>query len=126
MQCPHRSRPSALRRLKSLALIVLLAVGGLGLVAGPAVADALDDARAAGWLGETQDGLVGVVDPSAPADVKALAEEINAKRMARYREIANENGAPVSAVQKLTAKKVIERLPAGTYVQDASGQWVKK
>ena len=105
------------------AAAVLLA---LGLLTAPAHADALDDAKAAGQVGERIDGYLGVVDANAPSDVRALVDQINARREAKYKEIAGKQGAPVAAVAQITGKKLIERTPAGQYVLGADGQWRRK
>jgi uncharacterized protein len=106
-----------------LAAIVLVA---LGLWAAPAAAASLDQAKAAGQVGERIDGYVGVVDAGAPGDVKALVEKINAERKAKYAEIAEKQGAPVAAVAQIAGKKLIERAPKGEYVMGADGQWQRK
>jgi uncharacterized protein len=98
----------------------------LSLLAAPAHADALDDAKAAGQVGERIDGYLGVVDANAPASVRALVDQINARREAKYKEIADKQGAPVAAVAQITGKRLIERAPAGQYVLGADGQWRQK
>ena len=105
------------------AAVVLLS---LGLVAPSAHADALDDAKVAGQVGERIDGYLGVVDANAPADVRALVDQVNARREAKYQEIAAKQGAPVAAVAQITGKRLIERAPAGQYVLGADGQWRQK
>ena len=68
------------RAARTRAVLVLVLSLGLSMtIAGGAHADALDDAKAAGWLGERVDGYLGVVNSAAPGDVKALAADINAK-----------------------------------------------
>jgi uncharacterized protein len=106
-----------------LAAVVLVA---LGLWAAPAEAASLDQAKAAGQVGERIDGYVGVVDAGAPGDVKALVEQINAERKAKYAEIAQKQGAPVAAVAQIAGKKLIERAPKGQYIMGTNGQWQKK
>ena len=106
-----------------LLAIALLAVG-LGF--GPALAGPLDDAKAAGLVGERVDGYLGVVDSGAPADVKQLVEQINAERRAKYAEIAQKQGAPVQAVAQIAGEKLIERAGSGEYVMGADGQWRRK
>ena len=64
----------------------------LGLLVVPAVAASLDQAKAAGQVGERIDGYVGVVDANAPADVRAMVDQINAERQAKYKEIADKQG----------------------------------
>jgi uncharacterized protein YdbL (DUF1318 family) len=103
--------------------IVLLAVG---LAIGPAQAGALEDAKAAGLVGERIDGYLGVVDGGAPASVKSLVDQINAERETAYARIAQKQGAPVAAVAQIAGKKLIERAPSGEYVMGAEGRWQRK
>lgn len=108
-------------------LATLLLIGGLGLATLPAHADALDDARASGQVGERADGYVAVVDPAAPANVKNLVNDINAKRRAAYQQIAGEKGVPVEQIAAITAEKIIrEVLQPGMYYMDATGSWKQK
>jgi uncharacterized protein len=92
----------------------------------PAFAQSLDEAKAAGLVGEKVDGFVGVVPADAPAEVRALADRINAERRARYAEIAKKQNAPVDAVAKIAGQKLTERAPSGQYVLGADGQWRQK
>ena len=96
------------------------------LFAAPAMADALDDARAAGLIGERPDGLVAPVSASAPANIQSLAQSVNAKRMEKYQQISAEKGVPVEQVGAITAEKIIGNLKPGWYYMDASGNWVQK
>ena len=96
------------------------------LLALPAVASPLDDAKAAGWLGERPDGYVGLVDSSAPSAVQDLVKEINTRRRAKYREIAEKSGTSVEVVARAAGAKLVERTAKGHYVLDASGKWLRK
>ncbi len=107
-------------------LVLALSLGLSMMIAGGAHADALGDAKAAGWLGERVDGYLGVVNSAAPGDVKALAADINAKRRAKYQGIADANGTSLQAVEAIVGQKLIERARPGQYVMDASGRWVPK
>ncbi len=98
----------------------------LALLAAPARADALDDAKAAGQVGERIDGYLGIVAADTPDDVRALVDRVNARRAAKYQEIADAQGAPVAAVAQITGTKLIERAPAGEYVLGADGEWRQK
>jgi hypothetical protein len=89
-------------------------------------ADALDDARASGLVGERLDGYVGLVDPNAPAAVKTLVEDVNKRRAHHYEMIAKKDGTNATAVAALAGAKLVERAPAGQFVMDASGSWKKK
>ena len=112
--------------MQSMLRLAAIALLSLGLVATPALAASLDQAKAAGQVGEKIDGFLGVVDANAPTDVRALVERINAERAAKYAEIAQKQGTAVDAVAKIAGQKLIERTPAGQYVLGADGRWRQK
>lgn len=92
-----------------------------------AYADALDDAKAAGLVGEKRDGYLGIVSSAADAATQRLVQEINLKRRDRYREIAQSTpGSTLADVEALAGAKIIAQTPAGQFVQDESGAWVRK
>jgi uncharacterized protein YdbL (DUF1318 family) len=107
---------------------VLLAAAAavLPLPSRTAFALTLDEAKAQGLVGERPDGFVGIVDPKAPAEVRALVEEVNAKRREAYAQIAKKNGVPFDAVAALAGKKLIEKTPPGQWVMDEKGNWVRR
>lgn len=111
-------------KIKSLlgGLLVALAM----MFAAPAMADSLDEARAAGLVGEQPDGYVGAVSASAPADIMSLIQAVNSQRMQKYQQIAAEKGVPAEQVAAITAEKLIAKLRPGWYYMDSSGQWVQK
>jgi len=112
------------RRSAGLCAAVGLAL--LCLAAPPALADdALAAAKAAGQVGERPDGLVAA-RPGAPAAVDSLVSSINTARLSRYRAIAAQNGTSLPSVQALAGKELIARTPAGQYVMDSAGQWMRK
>lgn len=104
---------------------IAVLIATLLAVALPTAALDLDTAKARGLLGERPDGYVEVVEPAAPADVQALAQDVNAKRRVAYEKIARQNGAPVTDVAKIAGKKLIDNAPPGTWVK-IGGKWVKK
>ena len=114
---PRRSRRAAVAAL----LATLLAVA-----AGPAAASALDDAKAAGWVGERTDGFVGLVRSDAPPEVRKLVEDVNTKRRQTYTSIAKKNGTTVVAVAALAGQQLVAEARPGHYVQDENGRWVKR
>lgn len=101
-----------------------LLAGALALAA-PAWALTLDEARNQGLVGEQADGYVAVVPGKSSPEASQLVSEVNAKRKARYAEIAARNGTPVEAVAALAGKKLIENAPSGWMVKP-NGDWVKK
>lgn len=110
---------------KTIATTLSALLIGLWLSATPASAADLAQAKAAGLVGEQLNGLLGVVQADAPADVKALVNSINAQRQAEYQRIAAKNGVSADEVARLTAQKVIGQAAAGHFVQTPSG-WQKR
>ena len=96
------------------------------LCALPAAAQSLDGAKAEGLVGERIDGYAGVVDANAPGAVRAMVDQVNAERRAKYAEIAAERGTSVEAVAQIAGQKLIERASPGEYVLGADGQWRQK
>jgi uncharacterized protein YdbL (DUF1318 family) len=111
-------------KIKSLLSGLLLALAMV--FSAPAMADALDDARAAGVVGERPDGLVAPVSPGAPANVLSLVQSVNAQRMEKYQQIANQKGVPVEQIGAIAGEKIIGKLKPGYKYMDSSGNWVTK
>jgi uncharacterized protein YdbL (DUF1318 family) len=86
----------------------------------------LQEAKNEGLVGEQRNGYVGLVMESAPAEVMALARDVNNQRRELYQQIAKQNNLTVEQVAALAFEKAVEATPAGQYLQDASGAWVKK
>lgn len=114
------------RGLLATALGLALALSPMGVLVRAARAQDLASAKAAGQLGERVDGYLGVVMASTPADVRAMADAINAKRRAQYEEIAERQGVPVEAVAQIAGQKLLERADPGDWVLGADGQWRQK
>jgi uncharacterized protein len=122
----ERAMRKSISKLRMLVALVGLAMS-VTLFAPSAFADALDDAKAAGIVGEKRDGYLGVVSGGADATVQRLVQDINLKRRDRYREIAQATpGSTLSDVEALAGSKIISQTPAGQYVQSPSGAWVQK
>lgn len=117
----RRVRFLKLPRSSALSLSAILLLGAHAAIAGT-----LDDAQSVGKVGEGVDGYVHLVDKNTSADVKALVEDVNAKRRTKYANIAKERGIPVEDVAALAGAKLVERAPAGEYVMDKNGKWRKK
>jgi uncharacterized protein len=111
-------------KIKSLLSGLLLALAMV--FSAPAMADALDDARAAGVVGERPDGLVAPVSANAPANVLSLVQSVNAQRMEKYQQIANQKGVPVEQIGAIAGEKIIGKLKPGYKYMDSSGNWVTK
>lgn len=113
--------PMIRRTARVLAFSLFLAAN---LFAGSAWALDLDQAQARGLVGETRQGYLAAIDPSA--EVKQLVDSINLQRRQLYRDIARKNGTSLDAVEAIAGQKAIARAKPGEFVQDANGNWVQK
>jgi uncharacterized protein len=111
-------------KTNKLMLILAPLFLGLYLTTVPVAAADLAQAKASGLVGEQMNGYLGLVNPDAPDDVKALVNSINAQRQAEYQRIAAKNGVPPDEVARLTAQKVIGQAAPGQFVKTPSG-WQK-
>ena len=84
----------------------------------------LPDAKEQGLVGEQTNGLLGVIEASQEAT--DLVEDINARRLVKYKQIAVKNGMTLEQVAILAGEKTIKKTPAGQYIQNSAGQWVVK
>ncbi|ALB62856.1 Putative uncharacterized protein ydbL, may be related to amine metabolism [Cronobacter condimenti 1330] len=95
------------------------------LLASPAsFALTLEEARAAGRVGETLTGYLAPV--TQDADTTALVARINQARAESYRQVARQNGLPVDDVARMAGQKLVTRSKPGEYVRGINGQWMKK
>jgi uncharacterized protein YdbL (DUF1318 family) len=109
----------------SRAIFAAVLLFGLGAAA-PALAIDLDEARAAGQIGERPDGLVGAVTATANAEVTALVETVNRARLDTYRALAQKEGTPLDAVQAVAGERQMQAAARnGWFVMDANGRWRK-
>jgi uncharacterized protein YdbL (DUF1318 family) len=86
----------------------------------------LDEAKENGLVGEDASGYIAAVSANPNKEVKALVDDINARRRAEYEKIAAANGISVADVEKLAGKKAIEKSPAGDYIRLPGEPWRKK
>ncbi|MCB1614998.1 MAG: YdbL family protein, partial [Pseudomonadales bacterium] len=82
--------------------------------------------KAQGIVGELNTGYLGYVVEKPTADVKALVEDINAKRKAFYQQTAVKTGATLEQVAATAYLKAVEKTETGNYYQNSSGNWQKK
>ena len=64
----------------------------------------------------------------ATDDDKILIAEANARKLKRFNQIAKDSGVSLDAVQKRSAKKLAEKIPAGSgvWLQAEDGTWSQK
>ena len=114
-----------IKALRIVALALTVTLGGLSALApSPALALDYNQAKMQGLVGERPDGLLGAVR-NAP-DVAALIRDVNQRRLAHYRDLAQKRGVSVQAVQAIFGKKLIDEAPPGSFVMGPDGQWRRK
>ena len=64
----------------------------------------------------------------ATDDDKILIAEANARKLKRFNQIAKDSGVALEAVQRRSAKKLAEKIPAGSgvWLQSEDGTWSQK
>ena len=64
----------------------------------------------------------------ATDDDKILIAKANARKQKRFDQIANDSGVALDAVQKRSARKIAEKIPAGSgvWLQSEDGSWSQK
>lgn len=116
---------SGVRLRTTLTFLLSIAALLTVLTVGTAQADALDNALRAGTVGETTRGYIAPIGSPSPA-ITRLVNDINSRRRAQYQTIAKRNNISLGQVEALAGKRIIERAPGGTYVQDNGGSWRRK
>jgi uncharacterized protein YdbL (DUF1318 family) len=83
----------------------------------------LTAAKSQGLVGETASGYLGAVENNA--EIQALIDDINAKRKAKYEQLAEKHGITLAQVEQQAGKKALQKTEKGHFVQ-VNGKWVKK
>ncbi len=87
---------------------------------------AVDNAKAAGIVGEQADGFLGFVTAAADPAVKAAVAETNAGRAQIYNQAAAKNGVTPAAAGAAAFESVVKgKLRPGDYYKPAGGGWTK-
>lgn len=102
----------------------LICVCLVSTMAFSAWAISLSDAKEQGLVGEKTNGYLGLVVKSAEAE--SLVESVNQKRKSIYMNLARKNKITMQQVTALAGKKAIAKTKSGNFIQNSSGQWVKK
>jgi len=77
--------------------------------------------RAAGVIGERFDGFVVAREPTA--DVQAIVDQVNAKRLKIYGQRAAQEGVAVASVGRVYSRRIMEQAPAGCWFLTEAGYW---
>lgn len=96
------------------------------LLASLAFAQSLDEAKAAGLIGEKSDGYIGLVQTDAPEAAVELVRSVNRQRRERYQQIARDNDIAINTVAQLAYARAVEATRSGNFIEDANGRWVRK
>ena len=86
----------------------------------------LDSAKSQGLVGEANNGYLAAVETPVSAEVRALVQEVNAKRRAEFGRTAANTGATLEQVALRFYELAVQRTAPGHYYQDSSGRWQKK
>ncbi len=85
----------------------------------------VDEAQNKGLLGENASGYLEMT-PRGNSAAQQLMNDINAKRKAKYQDIAQKQNTDLKSIEKIAGEAIVKKLPAGEFYKDASGQWNKK
>lgn len=100
----------------------VLAIAAMGMSLS-AFALTLNNAKSQGLVGETSTGYLALVKSNAQA--QALIKSVNAKRKAKYQQLAEKNKLSLSQVEALAGKKAVDKTSSGHFIK-VNGKWVKK
>lgn len=88
-----------------------------------AMAMDLGDAKNMGLVGEQPNGYLGLVSLNN-AEAAAVVVDINAKRKAKYQEIANKQNTQLVNIERIAGEKLVNKAQSeGEFYMDGTGQW---
>lgn len=112
--------------------VVGAALAALGF-AGAAIAQTsaqkaqIDQAKAAGVVGEQADGYLGFRTPTSDAGLRAAVDATNAGRRAAYARSATDAGTSADvAGARMFEAQLLPRISSGQWYRNAQGQWVQR
>ena len=112
--------------------VVGAAIAALG-VAGAAVAQTsaqkalIDQAKAAGTVGEQADGYLGFRNSASDSALRAAVDATNAGRRAAYARSAADAGTTADvAGARMFESQLLPRISSGQWYRNAQGQWVQR
>ena len=112
--------------------VVGAAIAALG-VAGAAVAQTsaqkalIDQAKAAGTVGEQADGYLGFRNSNSDSALRAAVDATNAGRRAAYARSAADAGTTADvAGARMFESQLLPRISSGQWYRNAQGQWVQR
>ena len=112
--------------------VIGAAIAALG-VAGAAVAQTsaqkalIDQAKAAGTVGEQADGYLGFRNSTSDSALRAAVDATNAGRRAAYARSAADAGTTADvAGARMFESQLLPRISSGQWYRNAQGQWVQR
>jgi uncharacterized protein YdbL (DUF1318 family) len=112
--------------------VAVAAVAALGVAAGAAVAQTasqkalVDQAKAAGAVGEQADGYLGVRTSVAPETQAAVSATNAGRRQAYARSAADAGTTAEVAGTRMFETQLMPRISTGQWYKNAAGQWVQR
>ena len=109
------------------AALAAVAVGAALPATAQSMRDIINDAKAAGIVGEQADGFVGVRDESRMTTaIRGAMAEMNAGRAQLYRQAATDTGTSAAAAGASSFTQRFDDIPSGQWYRNSSGTWVRK
>jgi uncharacterized protein YdbL (DUF1318 family) len=123
----HGRRVGPIDLGRTSALFAGLAVLSIMLVAGTATATQqfLEEAKAAGQVGEQFDGYVGFVVDDAPERIKKMVADTNERRKNKYSGVSDTRGLALEAVAAMAGAKHLDLAKPGEFIKKKGGSWTK-
>lgn len=88
-----------------------------------AMAMELGDAKNMGLVGEQPNGYLGMVSMNNTEAAEVMID-INAKRKAKYQEIANKQNTKLGNIERIAGEKLVNKAQSeGEFYMDSTGQW---
>jgi uncharacterized protein YdbL (DUF1318 family) len=115
------------------AVVVVMLGAGMGMTAGPAVAQTseqkalIDTAKTQGTVGEQADGYLGFRTATSDQALHAAVEAVNTGRRQVYAQSAAQAGTTADvAGARMFESQLLPRIPVGQWYRNAQGQWVQR
>ncbi|EXJ12809.1 hypothetical protein D791_00151 [Nitrincola nitratireducens] len=112
--------------MMSKSIKTFFAIAALLIVAFPAWALSLEQAKSQGLVGEQLNGYLGAVGNSPSAEVRNLVNSINQQRNELYKQRARESSVTLDVFEARAGERLRERANSGEFIQDSNGQWRRK
>ncbi|MCD6429633.1 MAG: YdbL family protein [Deltaproteobacteria bacterium] len=119
------------RRLQTIIFILIIILLTLGTSLGGSLKEKMKARqpqiialKAKGTIGENNCGYLEYRGKKEPT--KGLLEEENQDRRTVYTAIAKQQNTSAENVGRRRAAQIAERAPAGTWLQNAKGEWYRK